>query len=62
MAQWDDHDAREEIRGRLCVSLKAGLMLSDIGSAGFRVDNFNRDNMDIFENKWDDIKSALLVG
>ena len=41
--------------------LKAGLMLSDIGSVGFKVDNFNRENMDIFESKWDDVKRALML-
>ena len=41
--------------------LKAGLMLSDIGSVGFKVDNFNRGNMDIFENNWDNIKHALTL-
>ena len=41
--------------------LKAGLMLSDIGSVGFKVDNFNRSNMDIFENKWSAIKRALTL-
>ena len=38
--------------------LKAGLMLSDIGSVGFKVDNFNRNNMSVFEGKWDSISDA----
>ncbi|MCY4234437.1 MAG: DUF262 domain-containing protein [Bacteroidetes bacterium] len=39
--------------------LKAGLMLSDIGSVGFKVDNFNRENMRKFEKRWPEIKTAL---
>ena len=75
VAQWSEHDAREEIHGlvdelnRIGIGfsfskdlvLKAGLMLSDIGSVGFKVDNFNRDHMDVFEGKWDDIKRALTL-
>ena len=75
VAQWDQHDAREEIhtlvdelnriRGDFSFSkdlvLKAGLMLSDIGSVGFKVENFNKVNMNIFESKWDDIKRALTL-
>ena len=41
--------------------LKAGLMLIDIGSIAFKVDNFNRENMTDFERKWDDIKQALTL-
>ena len=73
VAQWSHHDAREEIN-RLVdelnlvgvgfsfskdLVLKAGLMLSDISNIRFNVDNFNRNNMDVFEQKWDDIKHAL---
>ena len=75
VAQWTDHDAREEIHelvddlneigGGFTFSkdlvLKAGLMLSDIGSVGFRVDNFNRENMAVFESNWDDVKRALML-
>ena len=75
VAQWTEHDAKEEIHAlvddinRIGVGfsfskdlvLKAGLMLSDIGSVGFKVANFNRENMGIFERKWDDIKRALLL-
>ena len=75
VAQWAHHDAREEIHAlvdelnRIGVGftfskdlvLKAGLMLSDIGSVGFKVENFNRENMAIFEGKWDDIKRALML-
>lgn len=41
--------------------LKAGLMLSDIGSVGFKVDNFNRPNMEVLENRWPAIKEALTL-
>ena len=41
--------------------LKAGLMLSDIRSVGFKVDNFNTENMDVLEAKWDDVKRALML-
>ena len=41
--------------------LKAGLMLSDIGSVGFKVDNFNRPNMEILESRWPAIKEALTL-
>ena len=75
VAQWTHFDAREEIHTRVDELnrigigfsfskdwvLKAGLMLSDIGSVGFKVDNFNRENMDIFENKWEGIKRALTM-
>ena len=75
VAQWKNHDAREEIHGLVDqlnrigggfsfskdLVLKAGLMLSDIGSVGFKVDNFNRTNMHIFENKWGAIKRALTL-
>ena len=75
VAQWQDHDAREEIHGLVDqlnrigggfsfskdLVLKAGLMLSDIGSVGFKVDNFNRANMEVFENKWSAIKRALTL-
>lgn len=75
VAQWTKHDAREEIHelvdalNRIGMEfsfskdfvLKAGLMLSDIGSVGFKVDNFNRENMEIFEDRWTSIKTALTL-
>ena len=74
MAQWTS-DAREEIHqlvddiNKIGTGfafskdwvLKAGLMLSDIGSVGFKVDNFNRENMGILENRWPTIKEALIL-
>ncbi len=41
--------------------LKAGLMLSDIGSVGFKVENFNRKNMEILENNWRQIQEAIRI-
>ena len=75
IAQWTDHDARQEIHDLVDelnsigtgfsfskdLVLKAGLMLSDIGRVGFKVDNFNRENMDTFESRWEDIKRALIL-
>ena len=75
VAQWTNHDARGEIHALVDtlnaidngfafskdLVLKAGLMLSDIGNVGFKVENFNRENMDIFEGKWDNIKRALTL-
>lgn len=75
VAQWQNHDAREEIHELVDelnligsgfsfskdLVLKAGLMLSDIGSVGFKVDNFNRANMDVFEKKWSAIRRALTL-
>ena len=75
IAQWADHDARQEIHDLVDelnrigtgfsfskdLVLKAGLMLSDIGRVGFKVGNFNRENMDTFESKWEDIKRALTL-
>ncbi|MXX91975.1 MAG: DUF262 domain-containing protein [Chloroflexi bacterium] len=75
VAQWKDHDARQEIHSLVDelnnigsgfgfskdLVLKGGLMLSDIGSVGFKVDNFNRVNMDTFERNWNDIRRALTL-
>ena len=75
VAQWTDHDARQEIHELVDelnhigtgftfskdFVLKAGLMLSDIGSVGFKVDNFNQENMATLESKWGEIKRALML-
>ena len=75
VAQFKDHDARQEIHDLVDelnhigtgftfskdLVLKAGLMLSDIGSVGFKVDNFNRKNMAILESNWREIKRALML-
>ena len=72
VAQWTRYDARKEIHdlvdnlnalGQFWFSkdlvLKAGLMLSDIGSVGFKVDNFNRENMESLETQWPAVKATL---
>jgi len=41
--------------------LKAGLMLADIGSVGFKVENFNRANMEVLEREWPKVQNSLLV-
>ncbi|UQG60890.1 DUF262 domain-containing protein [Marinobacter sp. M3C] len=75
VAQWNNLDAREEIHALVDemnetgdgfsyskdLVLKAGLMLSDIGSVGFKVENFNKANMAILEENWSDIRNALLL-
>ena len=74
VAQWDT-DAREEVHSLVdelnrigsgfSLSkdwvLKAGLMLCDISSVGFKVQNFNRENMRILEEKWHTIKEILIL-
>lgn len=72
-AQWDQRDARSEIHGlvdelndiRLGFNfskdfvLKSGLMIADIASVGFKVENFDRNNMAMLEEKWPSIAEAL---
>ncbi len=74
VAQWNHLDARKEIHDLVDdlngigrgfnfskdFVLKAGLMLCDVNVV-FRVDNFNRANMDILEASWPDVKKALLL-
>ena len=73
VAQWSKIDAREEIhrtvdelnkiRSGFDFSkdwvLKAGLMLSEIRNIGFKVENFNRQNMQTLEGRWTGIKGTL---
>lgn len=75
VAQWKTLDARQEIHklvdemnsvgSRFNFSkdlvLKAGLMLADIGSVGFKVENFNHENMAILESNWKKIRNALVL-
>jgi len=72
-AQWDERDARKEIHNLVDdlnktrngftftkdFVLKAGLMLTDIQSVGFKVTNFNRDNMMLLQNDWPHIAHSL---
>ena len=74
VSQWRNLDARREVYGLVDEMnrvrpgllfnadfvLKAGLMLSDIASVGFRVENFTYDNMAVLEEKWSDIRQALI--
>lgn len=75
VAQWTKLDAREEIHALVDqlndtgqgfafskdLVLKAGLMLSDIGNVGFKVENFNKQNMGVLESRWGGVKEALLL-
>ncbi len=72
-AQWERRDARTEINtlvDALNVTglgfnfskdfvLKAGLMLSDIASVGFKVENFDRNNMKKLESNWPQVAETL---
>lgn len=74
VAQWSKLDARQEIHGlvdeinRIGAGfnlskdfvLKAGLMLADIASVGFKVENFNRANMSTLENVWIEVRPAVI--
>ncbi|MDE0235799.1 MAG: DUF262 domain-containing protein [bacterium] len=74
VSQWDNLDARSEVHGLVDdmnsvrpelrfnadFVLKAGLMLTDIASVGFKVENFTHDNMTILEKNWPNICQALL--
>ena len=74
VSQWDTLDARSEVHGLVDdmnkvraglrfnadFVLKAGLMLTDIASVGFRVENFTHENMAILERNWPNIRQALL--
>ena len=75
VAQWQELDARKEIhslRDDLNAIgtgftfsndfiLKAGLMLADISSVGFKVENFTKPNMAELEKRWSDIRRALIL-
>ncbi|MDE0665213.1 MAG: DUF262 domain-containing protein [Acidimicrobiaceae bacterium] len=75
IAQWKSHDARQEVHDLVDelnrigtgftfskdLVLKAGLMLSNIGAVGFKVDNFNKENMETLEDQWESIKLALIL-
>lgn len=75
VAEWKKRDARQEIRTLVDdlnrigdgfsfskdFVLKAGLMLCDIGSVAFKVDNFNAQNMKALEKNWGRVKQSLLA-
>lgn len=72
-AQWQKKNARDEIIDFVDQVNKIGdgfdfdkdfvlkccLILSDISNIAFKVDNFNKKNMQSIENNWDDIKKAI---
>ena len=74
VSQWKNLDARREVYGLVDEMnkvrpgllfnadfvLKAGLMLSDIASVGFKVENFTYDNMAMLEGNWPNIRQALM--
>jgi hypothetical protein len=75
VSQWSNLDARQEIHGLVDeinrigsgfnlskdFVLKAGLMLADIASVGFKVENFNRANMGTLEKVWADVRRAVVL-
>ena len=75
VAQWSKLDARQQIHGLVDelnkvgtgfnlsqdFVLKAGLMLSDVASVGFKVENFNRTNMAKLEKVWGDVRRACVL-
>ena len=74
-AQWQKYDAREEIYQLVDdlnlmgetfnfnkdFVLKASLVLSDIKTIAFKVNNFNKKNMQMIEKQWLGIKDALAL-
>lgn len=74
VAQWEQIDARAAIHklvddlNRVGTGfslsqdfvLKAGLMLADIASVGFKVENFTKSNMAVLEANWPAIRTALV--
>ena len=75
VAQWQELDARKEIHSLRDdlneigtgftfsndFILKAGLMLADISSVGFKVENFTKPNMAELEKRWSGIRRALIL-
>ena len=75
VAQWSVLDARQEIHELVDqlnkigsgfnfskdFVLKAGLMLADTASVGFKVENFNRENMKSLELIWPKVREACTL-
>jgi uncharacterized protein with ParB-like and HNH nuclease domain len=73
-AQWQNHDAREEIYNLVDelntkgesfnfnkdFILKASLVLSDIRNIAFKINNFTKENMLKIEENWESIKQSLI--
>lgn len=74
-AQWKTRDAREEIikfvedlniirngfKFNKDFVLKSCLVLSDFNQIAFKVENFNRANMELIEQNWDRITKAIHI-
>ncbi len=74
--QWQDLDAREEVRTLVAdlnntpasfsfkkdLVLKTGLVLIDVRDIGFKVSNFTQSNMALMEKTWPDIRRSLVTG
>lgn len=74
-AQWKTRDAREEINSFVDeinrigegfefdkdFVLKSCLYLCDIPEIGFKVDNFNKENMEKIEAEWENVEKALRI-
>lgn len=72
-AQWEKYDAREEINQFVDeindigdgfniskdLVLKACLVLCDFSDISFKVDNFNKTNMLVIEDRWENITNAI---
>lgn len=75
VSQWQNLDARREIHelvdemNRIGSGfnfskdfvLKTGLMLADISSVGFKVENFTHENMKKLEENWKSVRRALIT-
>jgi hypothetical protein len=75
VSQWSKLDARKEIANLVDEMnrigpgfaftqnfvLKAGLMLADVASVGFRLENFTRSNMALLEDNWPAVKAAMVL-
>lgn len=73
--QWQERDAREEVRSLVDAVndvgygfsfskdrlLKAGLVLIDVNDIAFKVSNFTRANMLTLEQNWDEVRSSILL-
>lgn len=57
----DLNDTGEGFNFSKDLVLKAGLMLAGIGNVGFKVENFNRENMEVLEERWPDGKRSVRV-
>lgn len=73
VTQWSTLNARDEINELLKeieentefefskdLILRAGLMLSEVNNLSFKLSNFNKDNMRVMENNWEQIKLGFI--